>query len=514
MSRRKQRAQIIHAQLQKILSSATFRRVPNQRAFLQFVVEAKLSGRESDLKLSYIAAELFNHDDGKVRLAATNTRSKLAVYYQREGKADPIQIDILVGNYVPEFSERSAGTPIGSLSRQSDSPELGRAVPTPIPFQQIPARKPATAAKRETDPSVVGEGLSSPLIADGHSEAATTRFANAFNAGSCRINGSVIETHAHPNLESCLPLSETGWSESQVSLRLRPGSFATEPLLSDPLVAHVLEQREAESRRDGRASILTPPDGVKYAVVDASSPFLDVSDFNVTVQETRYFSIMRARPAVERSLQLRMKFGHVDPYKNRIPHALGLQFIALFSDKQVLAIQRAKDTFPFPGTWSFSGEEQCAPIDLSWDKKDRMKNYMLRTVVEEVFPLARIPDPVRLAPVMEEVQRYVADMRIVSLLLEEPIVTFSFFVIFRLKGNVKEYANEVIHLVRSGRGQMSKEGLYFSVALSDLPLLLEGQNIRARPIFGDGGEGIAASNLHPTSRYRLMRSLNILATLG
>jgi len=381
------------------------------------------------------------------------------------------------------------------------------------PFPQILTLKPKAAAKHETEAMIVADGLSSLTV--GHSEAATTRlFAHAFNAGDRRIIGSVIETHAHPNLESGLSLSKIGWSESEASLRLRPGSFGTEPLLSDPFVAHALEQREAENRRDGRASILRPPDGVKYAVVDASSPFLDVSDFNVTVQETRYFSIMRARPAIESSPPLRMNFGHVDPHKNRIPHAVGLQFIALFSDEQVLVIQRAKDTYPFPGTWSFSGEEQCAPIDLSWIEKDRMKNYMLRTVVEEVFPLARIPDPVKLAPVMDEAQRYVGDMRIVGLLLEEPIVTFSFFVIFRLSLDVKEYSDKVIHLVRTARGQMSREGLYFSVALSDLPLLLEGRDIAARPIFGNVDESIAPSKLHPTSQYRLTRFLNIVAPRG
>jgi len=369
--------------------------------------------------------------------------------------------------------------------------------------------------RHETDFTLDTEGFSPVTTVQGQSEAATTRhFANAFNAGDRRIIGSVIETHAHPNLESGLALPEVGWTESEVSLRLRPGSLCTEPLLSDPFVIHALEQREAENRRDGRPSILAPPDGVKYAVVDASSPFLDVFDFNVTVQETRYFSIMSARPAVESSLPLRIKFGHVDPYKNQIPHAVGLQFVALFSDNRVLAIQRAKDTFPFPGTWSFSGEEQCAPIDLSWNEKDRMRNYMLRTVVEEVFPLARIPDPVRLAPVMDEARRYVADMRIAGLLLEEPIVTFSFFVIFRLKLDVKEYSDKVLDLVRAARGQMSREGRYFSVALPNLPSLLEGGDIVARPIFGTVDESIALSKLHPTSRYRVTRLLNILSGRG
>lgn len=391
--------------------------------------------------------------------------------------------------------------------------ETARSINLP-PSLQILSPNPAEP-RPETDSTLVTEGFSSPPTMRSQSEAVTTRhFANAFNAGDRRIVGSVIETHAHPNLESGLALSEIGWTGSEVSLRLRRGSFRTEPLLSDPFVAHALEQCEAENRRDGRPSILTPPDGVKYAVVDASSPFLDVFDFNVTVQETRYFSIMKARPAVESSPPLRIKFGHIDPHKNQIPHALGLQFVALFSDNHVLAIQRAKDTFPFPGTWSFSGEEQCAPIDLSWNEEDRMRNYMLRTVVEEVFPLARIPDPLRLAPVMDEAQGYVSDMRIVGLLLEEPIVTFSFFVIFRLKLGVKEYMDKVMDLVRTARGQMSREGSYFSVALSDLPSLLDGRGIAASPVFGNLDESITPSNLHPTSKYRLTRLLNILSGRG
>lgn len=377
----------------------------------------------------------------------------------------------------------------------------------------IDAPVPTSETTSEHDTRVSLTPLASSASEDDSLESGTDSsrlFAETFNAGGRRIIGSVIETHAHPNLESGLPLSEIGWSENEVSLRLMPGLFGTETVLSDPIVDRAFAECEADNHRHGRPSILMPPDGSKYAVVDATSPFLDVNDFSVTVQETRYFSIMRARPAVESIFALRKKFGHAEPHKNRIPHALGLQFVALFADGQVLAIQRAKDTFPFPGTWSFSGEEQCASIDLSWDERDRMKNYTLRTIVEEVFPLARIAHPARLKPVMEEVQRYVADRRIIGLLLEEPIVTFSFFVIFRLNIKAKEYSEEVRNLVRNGRGQMSREGLYFSVSFPDLPLLLSGRGVQARPLFGVHEESIAPGNLHPTSLYRLTRLLEVM----
>jgi nucleoside phosphorylase len=341
-------------------------------------------------------------------------------------------------------------------------------------------------------------------------EESARSFAETFNAANRRIVGPVIETHGHPNLESDLPLSEVGWSPSQVLLKLRSGLLDTAPMFGDPLVKEAFETREGQRKMEGEESALKPPDGTKYTVVDASSPFLDIDSFTVTLQETRYFSILRCRPAIEVSPETRKKYAHVEPGKNRVPQAMGLQFLALFDDDEVLTIQRAKDTYPFPGTWSFSGEEQFAPIDLEWPEPERMKQYLLRAAVEEIFPLARVSKPEMLLSVMRLVQPYFTSMRVWSLFFEVPTVTFSFFSVFRLNVTARDYAYEVRRMVQHGLGQSSREGQYFSVALSDVKRILDGHAIRPKPLFGGSSESLSHLELHPTSRYRLRRFVEVI----
>ena len=117
---------------------------------------------------------------------------------------------------------------------------------------------------------------------------------------------------------------EIGWSPDQVLLRLKKGLLNAEAILTDPIVREALESRERDRQKRGEGSILRPPDGTKFAVVDASSPFLDVEDFTATLQATRYFSVLRARPAIEESFEIRRQCGHVEPAKNRAPQSIAI----------------------------------------------------------------------------------------------------------------------------------------------------------------------------------------------
>ena len=139
-----------------------------------------------------------------------------------------------------------------------------------------------------------------------------------------------------------------------------------------------------------------------------------------------------------------------------------------------------------------------------------MRYYLLRTAVEEIFPLARVPVREKLLEVMERVGPYFTSMRIWSLFLEEPTITFSLFAVFVLNLTVGDYVQEVKKLVERGLGQSSREGQYFSVSLSDAADLLHGNSIFAKPLFGGAQSELSASNLHPTSRYRLGRFLGAL----
>jgi TolB-like protein len=100
----------VRAELGKILSSQTFGQSESLKRFLRHVVEAKLAGKEEELKELSLGTEVFergdNYDpriDPVVRVQATRLRSKLRDYYQSEGSRAEVRIDLPKGSYVPAF---------------------------------------------------------------------------------------------------------------------------------------------------------------------------------------------------------------------------------------------------------------------------------------------------------------------------------------------------------------------------------------------------------------------------
>lgn len=103
----------VEAQVQRVLSSSYFISSTRMRHFLEFVVQTKLNEDLGSLKESLIGVAVFgrpaNYDtqnDSIVRVEARRLRGKLRSYYEAEGKADPIEILLPVGAYVPEFVEK------------------------------------------------------------------------------------------------------------------------------------------------------------------------------------------------------------------------------------------------------------------------------------------------------------------------------------------------------------------------------------------------------------------------
>ena len=335
------------------------------------------------------------------------------------------------------------------------------------------------------------------------------RFAEKFNATDSRIIGPVIEVFGHPFLDSNLALAETGWSPDQVRL-VDGGELDTAAIASDPRVEDAFNDAEALRAAEGKGTALELPNNGKYAIADTSSPFHDITNLTLTFKRTDYFSILRSRPAVSGLLDVWMKYGHVHPSGNQIPQAAAIQFSAIFGGREILAIHRDRFSFPFPDTWSLSGEEQFDKSDFQWDEPDRMKYAMLRTAQEEIFPLARIYDKAKLLKVIMVVEPYIRSMRLWSMFLEGPTATYSVFCVYEFDFRVDEYADLVRGLVRRGLGQTSREGKYFSVNLADVPSLLKGDAVPARPIFGGEPVMIPPEKLHPTSQYRLVRLLNVL----
>jgi TolB-like protein/Tfp pilus assembly protein PilF len=100
----------IRDQLERILSSKTFRTAKREKAFLRYVVEQTIQGRGDGLKEYIIGAEAFDRGlefdprrDTIVRTEAWHVRRRLARYYAGEGLADPLQIELPKGGYTPRF---------------------------------------------------------------------------------------------------------------------------------------------------------------------------------------------------------------------------------------------------------------------------------------------------------------------------------------------------------------------------------------------------------------------------
>jgi hypothetical protein len=100
----------IRAALDRIAVSEAFRSSPQLVAFLRYVVEATLRGRQDRIKGYTIAVEAFGRgddfdpqDDPIVRVEAMRLRRALQRYYADGGRDDSVRIVLPLGSYVPEF---------------------------------------------------------------------------------------------------------------------------------------------------------------------------------------------------------------------------------------------------------------------------------------------------------------------------------------------------------------------------------------------------------------------------
>jgi TolB-like protein len=99
--------------------------------FLEFAVEETLHGRGNEIKENVIGIHVFDRPstydprvDPIVRVEARRLRVKLRAYYEREGKADELIIELPKGRYSPVFRRRSA-----EVSEASIQPETIAVLP-------------------------------------------------------------------------------------------------------------------------------------------------------------------------------------------------------------------------------------------------------------------------------------------------------------------------------------------------------------------------------------------------
>lgn len=97
-------------ELERVLESPGLRDSVALKALLRHVVEKKLAGCENGLKEYALGLEVFHRspdydprNDAIVRVQASSLRKKLAAYYENEGRAAALRIDLPRGGYVPRF---------------------------------------------------------------------------------------------------------------------------------------------------------------------------------------------------------------------------------------------------------------------------------------------------------------------------------------------------------------------------------------------------------------------------
>ena len=119
-------AQAVLTQLEKILSSRTFRSAEGQKNFLRYAVERTIEGRDCIKEYSIATQVLGRADsfdprqDSIVRVEARKLRIRLAKYYEEEGEQDPVRIEFLKGTYVPVFNYLDVVPPPKLSSRHPD----------------------------------------------------------------------------------------------------------------------------------------------------------------------------------------------------------------------------------------------------------------------------------------------------------------------------------------------------------------------------------------------------------
>ncbi len=127
------------AAIDEVLASPTFARSDQLRSFLQFICEQELAGHGHEINEYLIGVEVLGRpanyspsEDATVRNRAHVLRKKLQEFYEHEGAASPIRIELHKGSYCPYFIE-TLPTFLGMTTSLAPLPE-----PT-APAIQIPA---------------------------------------------------------------------------------------------------------------------------------------------------------------------------------------------------------------------------------------------------------------------------------------------------------------------------------------------------------------------------------------
>ncbi len=130
---------------QRIAASQFFAKGPKLRAFLLYICENSLLGRNEDLSTQLIGTRVFGRDpdyipseDNIVRVEARELRKRLAAFFATEGSAEPLIVEIPKGSYAPVFRPRelpatlNPASGLAEANEKDDVPKAGRRWAVPL----------------------------------------------------------------------------------------------------------------------------------------------------------------------------------------------------------------------------------------------------------------------------------------------------------------------------------------------------------------------------------------------
>ncbi len=137
--------ELVLAELERILTSRSFKNAVRSRQFLEFVVRHTVEGHAELLKERTIGTEVFHRapgyatgDDPVVRVQAGEVRRRLEQYYQETPSASPLRIELPVGSYAPQIRWLAAGT--GTVEEKIEPHTLPTAEILPVERKRPSAR--------------------------------------------------------------------------------------------------------------------------------------------------------------------------------------------------------------------------------------------------------------------------------------------------------------------------------------------------------------------------------------
>ena len=122
------------AQLERIVSSCTFRGAHRSQLFLRYILDHSVGHPNEALKEYSIAVDVFDRDisydpavNNTVRVEAGRLRTRLLEYYAGEGRADPLVFEVPKGSYRVLIHPRdpvATPSPAKTPQRPASAPHL------------------------------------------------------------------------------------------------------------------------------------------------------------------------------------------------------------------------------------------------------------------------------------------------------------------------------------------------------------------------------------------------------